>query len=44
MEKQKSKLKSGTRIFNSILTVLFSLISLAYVYPLFTSMINSGYT
>ena len=41
MAKQKSTLKRGTRILNSILTLVFSLISLAYVYPLFIMLVNS---
>ena len=36
MAKQKSTLKRGTRILNSILTLVFSLISLAYAHDAFT--------
>ena len=41
MAKEKAKLKRGTRIANTILSVVFSLISLVYVYPLFIMLVNS---
>ena len=37
----KSKLNRGTRIINALLTLVFSVISLAYVYPLFIMVVNS---
>ena len=41
MANQKSKLNRGTQILNSVLTLVFSLISIAYVYPLFIMLVNS---
>ena len=41
MALEKARLKRGARIANAILTVVFSLISLAYVYPLFIMLVNS---
>ena len=41
MTMEKSKLKRSTRVVNGILTLVFSLISLAYVYPLFIMLVNS---
>ena len=41
MAMHKGKLNSGTRIINKILTLVFTLISLAYMYPLFIMVVNS---
>ena len=41
MAKQKSKLKRSTRIVNAFLSLVFSVISLAYVYPLVIMVVNS---
>ncbi len=41
MANKHSRLKSGSRIANTLISVAFSLISIAYVYPLFMMLINS---
>jgi len=41
MAKEKAKLTTRSRVINSILSLVFSIISLAYVYPLFIMLVNS---